>query len=132
MAGSRRVQLAAAVGPAPVVAGLVLGRDRPQVPLAGDQHRAGHLGPGGEREPLGEGIRPRASGRDLDCLDTGGAGDRVGRAGELAGAAADQEAEVCGAVPGVHEEVADLPGGPRAVRMGGDPGGHERSGCRLR
>jgi len=32
-----------------------------------------------------------------------------------------RKAGVCGAVPDVHEEVADLLGGPRAVRMGGDP-----------
>ena len=62
----------------------------------------------------------------------GGGEDRVERVGELPGAVADQEVEVCGAVPEVHEEVADLLGGPWAVRMGGDPRGHERSGSRLR
>jgi hypothetical protein len=47
---SRRVQLAAAMGAASVVVGLVLGQDRPQVPLAEDEHPVGDLGPGGEHE----------------------------------------------------------------------------------
>ena len=37
------------------------------------------------------------------------------------GAVADQEPEVRGPVKKVHEQVADLLGGPRAVRVGGDP-----------
>jgi hypothetical protein len=36
---------------------LVLGQDRPQVPLADGQHPVGDLGPGGEHEPLRESIR---------------------------------------------------------------------------
>jgi hypothetical protein len=55
--GSRRVQLAAAVGSVSVVVGLVLGRDYPQVPLAEDEHPVGDLGSGIEHEPLGEGRR---------------------------------------------------------------------------
>ena len=121
MVGLRRVQLAAAMGSASVVVGLVLGQDRPQVSLAEDEHPIGDLGPGGEHEPFGKGVCPRTSGRDLHCLDTGGGEDRVERIGELPGAVADQEAEVCGAVPEVHQEVADLLGGPLAVWMGGDP-----------
>jgi hypothetical protein len=41
--------------------------------------------------------------------------------GELPSAVADQEQEVCGAVAEVHQEVADLLGGPRPVRVRGDP-----------
>jgi hypothetical protein len=39
----------------------------------------------------------------------------------LPGAVADQETEVRCAVTEVHQEVADLLGGPRAVRVRGDP-----------
>ena len=52
MVGPGRVQLAAAMGPAPVVMGLVLGQDRPQVPLAEDQHPVRDLGPGGHPEQV--------------------------------------------------------------------------------
>jgi hypothetical protein len=38
--GSWLVQLAAAVGSASVVVGLVLGQNRPQVPFAEDEHLA--------------------------------------------------------------------------------------------
>jgi len=38
-----------------------------------------------------------------------------------AGAVADQEPEVRGAVAEVHQEIADLLGSPRPVRMGCDP-----------
>jgi hypothetical protein len=46
-----RVEMAAAVGAASVVVGLVLGQDQPQMPLAEDQHPVGGLGPRGEHEP---------------------------------------------------------------------------------
>src|ERR1700733_7773579 len=98
-----RVQLAAAMGPAPVVMGVVLGQDRPQGPLAEGQHPVGHFGPGGEHEPLRECVRPRAAGRDLHGLDAGGGKDRVERVGELPGPVAGREAEVGGAVAEVHQ-----------------------------
>ena len=47
---------------------------------------------------------------------------RVEGVGELPGAVADQEPEVRGAVAEVYQEVADLLGGPRPVRVRGDPG----------
>jgi hypothetical protein len=77
MVGSRRVQLATAMGSASVVVGLVLGQDRPQVSLAEDQHPVGDLGPGGEHESFRISVRPRASGWDLYGLDAGGGKDRV-------------------------------------------------------
>jgi len=46
---------------------------------------------------------------------------RVEGAGDLPGAVADQEPEGRGPVTEVPEQVADLLGGPRAVRVGGDP-----------
>jgi hypothetical protein len=50
--GPTRAELAAAVGPPPVLMALVLGQDRPQVPFAEDQHPVGDLRPGGEHEPF--------------------------------------------------------------------------------
>ena len=40
------------MGPPSVVVGRVLGQDRPQVPLAEDEHPVGDLGPGGGHEPF--------------------------------------------------------------------------------
>jgi len=66
-------------------------------------------------------FRPRAAGRDLHCLDTGGGQGRVERVGELPGAVADEEPEVRGPVTKIHQEVAGLLGGPRPAGMRGDP-----------
>ena len=52
--------------------------------------------------------------------------------GELPGAVADQEPEVRGAVAEVHQEVADLLGGPRPVRVRGDPEDVDVAASRLR
>ena len=92
------------------------------MPLAEDEHPVGDLGPGGEHEPLRKSVRARASGWDLHGLDAGSGEDRVERVGELPGPVADQELEVCGAVAEVHQEVANLLGSPRAVRVRGYPG----------
>jgi len=99
--------------------GLILGQDQPQVSFAEDQHPVGGLGPGGEHEPLRISVRPRASGRDLHRLDTGAGQGRVERIGELPGAVADQESELRRAVTEVHQEVTDLLGSPRPVRIRG-------------
>src|ERR1019366_8463149 len=64
-AGPGRAKFTAAVGASSVVVGLVPGQDRPQMSFAEDQHPVGHLGPGGEHEPFGIGVRPGTSGRDL-------------------------------------------------------------------
>jgi hypothetical protein len=50
--GPGRAELAAAMGPPPVVMGGVLGQDGPQMPLAEDQHLVCDLGPDGEHEPF--------------------------------------------------------------------------------
>ena len=83
--GPGRAELAAAMGPPPVVIGLVLGQDRRQVPLAEDQHPVGDLRPGSEHEPLRVSVRFRASRRDLHDLDTSPGQDGVIRCGELPG-----------------------------------------------
>src|SRR5690348_6710928 len=70
MIGRGWAELAAAMGPPPVVMGRVLIQDGPQMPLAEDQHPVGDLGPGGEHEPFRISVRFRAAGRDLHGLDT--------------------------------------------------------------
>ena len=99
--------------PSSVVVGLVLGQDRPQMPLAEDEHPVGDLGPGGEHEPFRVSVRARAAGRDLHGFDAGVGQDRIERCGELPGPVADQEPEVRGAITEIHQEVADLLCGPR-------------------
>jgi len=56
--GPGRAELLAAMGAPPVVVGGVLGQDRPQMPLAEDQHPVGDLGPGGEHEPFRVSVAP--------------------------------------------------------------------------
>ncbi len=97
--GSGRAELTAAMGPPPVVMTLVLGQDRPQMPLAEDQHRIGDLRPRGEHEPFRLSVRRRTPRRDLHDLDAGVGQNRVERCGELPGPVPDQEPEARGAVP---------------------------------
>ena len=77
MIGPGRAELTAAMGPPPVVMALVLGQDRPQMPLAEDEHPVGDLLTDGEHEPFRISVRTRAAGRDLHDLDTGTGQDRV-------------------------------------------------------
>jgi hypothetical protein len=79
MVGPGRVELAAAVGSSSVVVGLVPGEDRFQMSFAEDQHPVGDLGPGGEHEPFGVGVRAGASGWDLHGCDAGAGQDRARR-----------------------------------------------------
>ena len=88
---------------------------------AEDQHPVCDLRPGGEYEPFGMGVRPRAWGRNRHGLDTGAGQGRVERCGELPGPVADQEPEVRGVIAEVQQEIADLVRGPRPVRVRGDP-----------
>src|SRR6266704_346458 len=74
-----------------------------------------------EAEPFGVSVRARTARRDLRCRDAGAGQGRLEVVGELPGAVADQEPEVRGPVAEIHEQVADLLGGPRAVRVGDDP-----------
>jgi hypothetical protein len=45
------------MGSPPVVKALILGQDRPQMPLAEDEHPVGDLGTGGEHEPFRVSVR---------------------------------------------------------------------------
>ena len=69
-----RVELAAAMGAPPVVVGRVLGQDRPQVPLAEDEHAAGDLGTGGGYEPFRITVAPRRQLRPIQMTGTDGCG----------------------------------------------------------
>ncbi len=88
--------------------------------FAEDEHPVGDLGPGGAREPFGMGVRARTPGRNLHGCDAGAGQHLVKGCGELPGTVADQEPEVRGVVAEVHQEIADLLGGPRPVRMSRD------------
>jgi hypothetical protein len=99
----------------------VLCQDGAQVAFAEDEHPVGDLGPGGGHEPFGIGVRARTPGRNLDGFDAGAGQDRVKGRGELPSTVADEESEVRGVVAEVHQQVADLLGGPRPARVGGDP-----------
>ena len=115
-----RAELAAAMGSPPVVMGLVLGQDRPQVPLTEDEHPVGDLCPGGEHEPFRVSVRPRASRRDLHGLDADVRQDCVERPSELPSPVTDQEPEIRSAITQIHQEVAGLLCGPRPVRARSD------------
>jgi len=119
------------MGASSVVAGLILGQDRPQVPLAEDQHPVGDLGPGGEHEPFCVSVRARAAGRDLHDLDCGVGQGRAGRRGELPGPVTVQEPEAGGAITEIGQEVADLLHGPGTVGVRGDPGDVQVAGAGL-
>jgi hypothetical protein len=66
--GPGRAELTAPMGPPSVVTGLVLGRDRPQMPFAEDQHPVFDLLAGGEHEPFRISVRLRAARRDRHHL----------------------------------------------------------------
>jgi len=69
------------------------------------------------RAHLGITVRSRSPRRDLDWRHALAGEDRVEGAGELGVAVPDQEPERAGPVTEVHEQVASLLGGPRAVRV---------------
>src|SRR6185437_1720379 len=103
----------------PVTMAGVLAQDRAQVLLAVDQHPVSALGSRGAYPSPGVAVRPRGPRRGLHYRHALAGEDRVEDAGELGVAVPDQEAEAAGPVAEVHDQVADLLGGPRASRVGG-------------
>jgi hypothetical protein len=99
--GAWRAQLLRSMRPLRVVVRGILGEQLAEMSLAEDQHAVGEFGSDGQDEAFGEAVRPRATRRDLDHLDTRIRQHRVKRPGELTGAIADQEPELGGAVTGV-------------------------------
>ena len=69
--GARRAELAAAMGPPPVVVGLVLGQDGPQMPFAEDQHPIGNFGPGDEHEPFRVSVASHRQRHPVRMIGTG-------------------------------------------------------------
>src|SRR5438552_14561304 len=76
-------------------------------------------------------FRSRAPRRDFHDRDTSPGQDRVERCGELTGAVPDQEPEAGSAIVEVHQQVADLLGGPWPVRVRGDAGDVHVTGADL-
>jgi hypothetical protein len=109
-----RTELAGTVRSTAVVVPDELREHRSQVSLPEDQHAVGEFGSGGQHEPLGEAVRPRAARRNLHYRDAHVGQDRVERCGGLAGSIADEEPELGGAVTKVQDKVAGLLGSPRA------------------
>jgi hypothetical protein len=89
------------------------------VPLIEDQHPVGDLGPDRQDEAFGEAVRPRARRWNLDHLDARVRQDRVERCRELTGPVADEEPKPSDMLAEIHDEVAGLLRGPRAVGMPG-------------
>ena len=68
------MELAAAMGAASVVVALVLGQDRPQMPLADDQHPVSDLCPGGEHESFRIGVGSHRRLHPVQMIGTGVSG----------------------------------------------------------
>jgi hypothetical protein len=66
-----RAELAAAMGAPSVVVRLVLGQDRPQMPLAENQHPVADFGPGGEHEPFRISVAPHRQLHPIRMIGTG-------------------------------------------------------------
>jgi hypothetical protein len=89
------------------------------VPLVVDEHPVGALGSCAAYPSSGETVRARGPRRGLHYLQALAGEGFVEGAGEFGVAVADQEAGGADPVAGVHEQVAGLLGGPRAVRVCG-------------
>ncbi len=123
-------KVAGAVGSSAVVVANVFHQHHMQVPLAEDQHAVGEFGSDSAHEPFGEAVRPWATRRDPDYPDAHIGQDGVERCCELTGSISDEVVEFTDAIAEVHHQVADLLGGPLAVRVRGrtqemhGPAGH--------
>ena len=95
--------------------------DSAKVLLPEDQHSVGDFGAHGQHEPFGEAVRPRASRRDLDDLNTCVGQHLVERCRELSGPIMDEESEPGDVFAEVHEEVAGLLSGPGSVGVVASP-----------
>jgi hypothetical protein len=64
------MELATAMGAPPVVMGLILGQDQPQMPVAEDQHLVSDLRPGGEHEPFRDRVGLRRQLHPIQLIGT--------------------------------------------------------------
>jgi hypothetical protein len=79
-------------------ASVVLGQDRPQMPLADHQHPVSDFGPGGGYESLGISVRPWAAGRDRQASMPAAARTASNDAVNCPARSRDQEPKACGAI----------------------------------
>ncbi len=108
----RWAKFAGTVRPSTVVMANVLREHQTQEPLTEDQQTVGQFGSEGADEPFGETVRPRATRRNPDHLDAHIGEDGVKGCCELAGPVANEDPELGDAIAEIHDEVADLLGGP--------------------
>jgi hypothetical protein len=107
------------VRPSTVVVLDVFGEHGVQMSLVQDQYAVGEFGSGGEYEPFGVAVCSGAARRDLGRRDAHVSQNGVEGGRELASPVADKKPELADPVTEIHREVADLLGGPPAVRVGG-------------
>jgi hypothetical protein len=113
----RWAMVAGAVGSSAVVVPDVGREYHTHVPLIEDQHAVGEFGSQGADESFGKTVRPRTTWRNSDHADAHIFEDRVERRGELSGSVSDEEPELGEAIAEIHQQVADLLGGPSASRV---------------
>ncbi|SFR29179.1 hypothetical protein SAMN04488564_117103 [Lentzea waywayandensis] len=87
--------------------------------LVDDEQPVGELASHRADETFGVAVRPRTPRRDLHDIDPSVRENGIERSGELAGPVTNQKSKLVGPVVQLHEEVASLLCGPRAVRVGG-------------
>jgi hypothetical protein len=102
-----------------VVVANVFREHQTQVPLTEDQHMFGQFGWEGAEEPFGETVRSRTARRNPDYRDAHIGEDGVEGCGELAGPVADEDLELGEVIAEIHDEGADVLGGPSALGVGG-------------
>jgi hypothetical protein len=90
-----------------------------EVLLSEDQHSVTELGADGQHEAFGQAVRPRTPRRHLDDLDAHVAITASNEGRGLSGAIADEGSTSGDVFAEFHDEVADLLGGPGAVRVRG-------------
>ena len=112
-----RSLLAGLVRAVPVVVARELAEDRSKVPFVVDKHPVGALGSCGPYPSFGVTVRARGPRRGLDYHHARTGEDLVEGGGELGVAVPDEEAEGTCPLFKIHEQVASLLSGPRAVRM---------------
>lgn len=105
------------VRPSTIVVPNVFREHDTQVPLAEDQHKVGEFSSDSAHEPFGETVRSWATRRNPDYLDAHIGQDRIERCCELASPISDKKPKLGDAIAEVHHQVADLLGGPPAVRV---------------
>jgi hypothetical protein len=101
-----------------VVVPFVLGQYTTQVAFAVDEEPVGAFASHGPDPPLGDRVRPRSPDRRLDNSHTESDEHFIEDTRVLGVAVADEEPDVPGPLPQVHEQVPGLLGDPGSGRVG--------------